>query len=165
MRSPPTEEWCVARGDFPSRSSLRERKNNNTMPLQTSTWKDRKRHKATVVQLAEWESQYQHHFDHFNQQYFASKLPTYRISLHDPLIVPGVPAEMSKYIAGYCDKKRRRIFLEAFPFPKAEGILLHEMAHVATNVHHGPRFRQEMSRLAAMDAPLGPINIATYVGG
>ena len=62
---------------------------------------------------------------------------------------------MSKYVAGYCDKKRRRILLEAFPFPKGEGILLHEMAHIATNVHHGPRFRQEMTRLAALDAPLG----------
>ena len=40
---------------------------------------------------------------------------------------------------------------------------LHEMAHVATNVHHGPLFCQEMTRLAAMAAPLGPTNIAAYV--
>ena len=128
-----------------------------------STWKDRKSRPATATQLAEWEKQYQHHFEQFNRQYFANALPPYRITLHDPLIVPGVPAAMSKYIAGYCDKKRHRILLEAFPFPKAEGILLHEMAHVATNVHHGPRFRQEMTRLAALAAPLGPINLATYV--
>ena len=128
-----------------------------------STWKDRKSHTATVSQLAEWEEQYQHHFAYFNRQYFANALPPYRITLHEPLIVPGVPVAMSKYIAGYCDKKRHHIFLEAFPFPKAEGILLHEMAHAATNVHHGPRFRQEMTRLAALDAPLGPVNLATYV--
>lgn len=128
-----------------------------------STWKDRKRHRATAAQLAEWEEQYQRHFEYFNRRYFANRLPPYRVTLHDPLIVPGVSAAMSKYIAGYCDKKRRRILLEAFPFPKGEGILLHEMAHVATNVHHGPRFRQEMTRLAALAAPLGPINLATYV--
>ena len=130
-----------------------------------STWKDRKRHRATATQLAEWEEQYQRHFEYFNRQYFANALPPYRVTLHDPLIVPGTPAEMSKYIAGYCDKRRRRILLEAFPFPKGEGILLHEMAHIATNVHHGPRFRQEMARLAALAAPLGPINLATYVTG
>ena len=130
-----------------------------------STWKDRKRHRATAAQLAEWEDQYQRHFEYFNRQYFANTLPPYRVTLHDPLIVPGTPAAMSKYIAGYCDKKRRRILLEAFPFPKGEGILLHEMAHIATNVHHGPRFRQEMARLAALAAPLGPINLATYVTG
>ena len=128
-----------------------------------STWKDRKRHRATAAQLAEWQEQYQRHFEYFNRQYFANTLPPYRVTLHDPLIVPGVPAEMSKYIAGYCDKRRRRILLEAFPFPKGEGILLHEMAHIATNVHHGPRFCQEMTRLAALAAPLGPINLATYV--
>jgi len=128
-----------------------------------STWKDRKHHRATAAQLAEWGEQYQRHFEYFNRQYFANALPPYRVTLHDPLIVPGVSAAMSKYIAGYCDKKRRRILLEAFPFPKGEGILLHEMAHIATNVHHGPRFRQEMARLAALAAPLGPINLATYV--
>ena len=128
-----------------------------------STWKDRKRHRATAAQLAEWQEQYQRHFEYLNRRYFANALPPYRVTLHDPLIVPGIPAEMSKYIAGYCDKKRRRILLEAFPFPKGEGILLHEMAHIATNVHHGPRFRQEMARLAALAAPLGPINLATYV--
>ena len=130
-----------------------------------STWKDRKRHRATAIQLAEWQEQYQRHFAYFNRQYFANTLPAYRVTLHDPLIVPGVPVEMSKYIAGYCDKKRRRILLEAFPFPKGEGILLHEMVHAATNVHHGPRFRQEMTRLAALAAPLGPVNLATYVTG
>lgn len=128
-----------------------------------STWKDRKRHRATATQLAEWQEQYQRRFEYFNRQYFANALPPYRVTLHDPLIVPGVPAAMSKYIAGYCDKRRRRILLEAFPFPKGEGILLHEMAHAATNVYHGPRFRQEMTRLAALAAPLGPINLATYV--
>ena len=133
------------------------------MGVTLSTWKDRKSCRATAAQLAEWEGQYQHHFEQFNQQYFANSLPAYHISLHDPLIVPGVPAEMSKYVAGYCDKKRRRIFLEAFPFPKGEGILLHEMAHAATNAHHGPRFRQEMTRLAGLDAPLGPVNLAAYV--
>jgi len=128
-----------------------------------STWKDRKHHRATAAQLAEWEEQYQRHFEYLNRQYFANALPPYRVTLHDPLIVPGISAEMSKYIAGYCDKKRRRILLEAFPFPKGEGILLHEMAHIATNVHHGRRFRQEMARLAALAAPLGPINLAAYV--
>ena len=128
-----------------------------------STWKDRKRHRATAAQLAEWQEQYQRHFEYFNRQYFANALPPYRVTLHDPLIIPGIPAAMSKYIAGYCDKKRRRILLEAFPFPKGEGILLHEMAHIATNVHHDPRFRQEMTRLAALATPLGPINLATYV--
>lgn len=128
-----------------------------------STWKDRKRHRATAAQLAEWQEQYQRHFEYFNHQYFANALPPYRVTLHDPLIVPGVSAEVSKYVAGYCDKKRRRILLEAFPFPKGEGILLHEMAHIATNVHHGPHFRREMTRLAALGAPLGPVNLATYV--
>lgn len=130
-----------------------------------STWKDRKRHRATTAQLAEWQEQYQRHFEYFNRQYFANALPPYRVTLHDPLIIPGIPAAMSKYVAGYCDKKRRRILLEAFPFPKGEGVLLHEMAHIATNVHHGPRFRQEMARLAALAAPLGPVNLATYVTG
>ena len=96
---------------------------------------------------------------------FNSQLPAYRVSLQDPLIVPGVPAELSRYIAGYCDKKHRHIWLEAFPYPKAEGILLHEMAHVATNTWHGPLFRKEMQRLATMNAPLGPMNIRLYVEG
>ncbi len=135
----------------------------NSTISKISTWKDRKSYTATAAQLAEWAEQYQRHFERLNRCYFANTLPPYRITVHDPLIVPGVPAGLSKYMAGYCDKKRRRILLEAFPFPKAEGILLHEMAHAATNVHHGPRFCQEMTRLAAMAAPLGPINIAAYV--
>ena len=30
-----------------------------------STWKDRKRHRATAAQLAEWQEQYQRHFEYF----------------------------------------------------------------------------------------------------
>ena len=36
-----------------------------------STWKDRKRHRATAAQFAEWQEQYQRHFEYFNRQYFA----------------------------------------------------------------------------------------------
>ena len=131
----------------------------------SSTWKDRKCHTATVKQLADWQDQYQQHFGWLNQCYFDNALPPYRVSLQEPLVVPGVPAELSKYIAGYCDKKRRLVWLEAFPYPKAEGILLHEMAHISTNTWHGPLFRKEMQRLAGLDAPLGLMNIRLYVEG
>lgn len=137
---------------------------NSTLST-NSTWKDRKRHTATAEQLLDWQDQYQQHFGWLNQLYFNNELPAYRVSVQDPLIVPGVPAELSRYIAGYCDKKHRHIWLEAFPYPKAEGILLHEMAHVATNTWHGPLFRKEMQRLAALDAPLGPMNMRLYVEG
>lgn len=131
----------------------------------SSTWKDRKRHTATTAQLTDWASQYRQHFEWLNQRYFNNQLPAYRVSLQDPLIVPGVPVELSRYIAGYCDKKRRHIWLEAFPYPQAEGILMHEMAHIASNTWHGPLFRQEMRRLAALDAPLGSMNMRLYVEG
>ncbi len=128
-----------------------------------STWKDRKPYQPTADQLAEWEGLYQRHFERLNHLYFENTLPPYRIRVQDPLVVPGVPADLCKYMAGYCDKRRRQIWLEAFPFPKGEGILLHEMAHAATNAHHGPRFRREMTRLAGMAAPLSRVNLAAYV--
>ncbi len=127
------------------------------------TWKDRKEYKASEREIEKWEHQYQELFAIFNRLYFSDRLPFYRVSLHEGLDVPGIPPDMSKHVAGYCDKKGHRIDLEAFPFPKGQSILLHEMAHVASNVHHGPKFCQEMERLAAAGAPIGKLNIMNYV--
>ncbi len=127
------------------------------------TWKDRKEYKASEPEIENWERRYQELYTTFNRLYFSDQLPLYRVSLHDRLEVPGIPLALSKHVAGYCDKKGRRIDLEAFPFPKGQSILLHEMAHVASNVHHGPKFCQEMERLAAAGAPIGKLNMMNYV--
>ena len=60
--------------------------------------------------------------------------------------------------AGQYDLGKREItiarrFLETFP-EKIDGLLLHEMVHVATRDGHGAKFRREWERLRAIGAPV-----------
>jgi hypothetical protein len=82
-------------------------------------------------------------FRTFNIQYFAGRLPEYRILVaydvwywvkhcgYPPASPPNIEA------AGYIAFDQRRIFIRFLPFLKEgltmQGVLLHEMAHAATD--------------------------------
>jgi hypothetical protein len=112
----------------------------------------------TDQQRQRLEQRYQHLFERFNRKFFADRLPQYRIIVHFPsYVVDGVP------VAGECHKKYHRIDLTAAPLPAGEGLLIHEMAHAASNVHHVRRFRAEITRLYKAGAPLMAADVNEYV--
>jgi hypothetical protein len=67
-------------------------------------------------------------FQDLNQRYFAGRLPRYQVIISPHL----------RYATGKIARRSRRIYLQpSFPDVMLR-ILLHEMAHAATNDHHGP---------------------------
>ena len=84
-------------------------------------------------------------FQDLNQQYFAGRLPRYQV-----IVAPQLRQANGKIV--------RRSYRTAEQIPTSAEllvtILLHEMAHAATNDHHGPRWRAEMQRLHALGAPV-----------
>jgi hypothetical protein len=89
-------------------------------------------------------------FQEFNQRYFGGRLPAYRIRVVD--CISWLGAE------GQCLKKRKLIQVQrAVPEGRVASLLLHEMAHAATNGGHGMPWKREMIRLREAGAPLdGP---------
>jgi len=91
---------------------------------------------------------YQALFATYNQQYFAGRLPAYRVVVVSQITSMGED--------GDCNRKLRRIRLRRDTKDNMIATLLHEMAHAATNEFHGPRWRQEIQHLVAAGAPLPP---------
>jgi hypothetical protein len=89
-------------------------------------------------------------FEQFNEQYFGGRLPAYKIRVVTHMTRLGE--------SGCCVKTRKLIeIVKGLPNKDATSCLLHEMAHAATNGHHGMPWRKEMIRLRDAGAPLfGP---------
>lgn len=86
-------------------------------------------------------------FQELNQRYFAGCLPRYQV----------IVAPQLRHASGRIARRSRRIYLQPAPPDGLLLILLHEMAHAATNDHHGPLWRAEMRRLKVLGAPVeGP---------
>ena len=83
-------------------------------------------------------------FETFNSNYFAGKLPKYRIR------VKHLPTAGGRTIPG-----RRLIEIGIHESHVQEQTLLHEMAHASSGLGHGKRFHAELQRLLKMGAPLG----------
>jgi hypothetical protein len=90
---------------------------------------------------------YQALFHEFNQRYFDSNLPHYRVRVVDYITKVGEK--------GRINRKSRLIRLAAGS-EESETIatLVHEMAHAATNDRHASRFMAEMHRLLSSGAPI-----------
>jgi hypothetical protein len=97
-------------------------------------------------------SSYQALFEEFNQQYFAGRLPHYRV-----VVVPSITrlGEQGRIL-----RRRRLIELQILsPQEEMVATLLHEMAHAATNDHHAARWQEEMYRLQHLGAPICPEDV------
>ena len=95
-------------------------------------------------------------FHEFNEKYFHSKLPAYSIRTTGHVSSVGED--------GRTDRKNHVIWV--FRRDDQVGVLLHEMAHASVGLGHGPKWRNEMTRLRSMAAPLtagdgevGPIRL------
>ena len=107
-------------------------------------------------------ARYQQLFHDFNDRYFAGRLPDYRVR---------VVRQMScqhqgslHHFDGECRRRERAITLAGQTVlggarlthteEDMRQILIHEMAHAATNDYHGLKWRGEMRRLAQLGAPV-----------
>lgn len=88
---------------------------------------------------------YQAMFGEFNQRYFAGRLPPYQV-----YVVPDLHGGHD----GEVRRKFRAIHLKKRPEATMIPILLHEMAHVATNNFHARKWLEEMERLKQEGAPI-----------
>jgi SprT-like family len=81
---------------------------------------------------------FQRLFDHYNRRFFGGRLPRYTVVISD------------RFTGGRCDRLHRTIFLN--PRSASGKLLLHEMAHAATNDRHGKNWQSEMQRLISLGA-------------
>jgi hypothetical protein len=125
---------------------------------------DRVRALCEEIQRSEIPAQsalFQEMFQTFNRQYFAGRLPDYRILVvydvwywetercgYPPFFPPAAEAH------GFIDFDGRQIFIRflagVLTMPQT---LIHEMAHAATDGDHGDNWKGEMSRLKLLGAP------------
>jgi hypothetical protein len=85
-------------------------------------------------------------FKKFNEHYFGNHLPAYSIR-----VIRGMG------YSGFCFKRKRLIKIKFGQSPEETiGVLLHEMAHAATNIGHGDLWKKEMIRLRDAGAPVAP---------
>jgi hypothetical protein len=85
-------------------------------------------------------------FEEFNRVYFNGRLPRYRVQIVDRII--------RGFDAGKITRRKKLIQIRRGSLEKMAEILLHEMAHAATNERHAKRFQDEMRRLRVAGAPL-----------
>jgi hypothetical protein len=91
-------------------------------------------------------------FDAFNAQFWAGRLPVYRV--HRRRLPGGVN--------GCCDRTRRIITIDRrLDDDRARTVLLHEMCHIRT-ANHGTRFLAELTRLVAHGEAWAAEERATY---
>ena len=105
---------------------------------------------TTDKQLAEM-------FGEFNGDFFAGRLPRYRVRFVEKIQGSNDPS-------GQCDDKRRVIRLVLHRLndeADVESTLLHEMAHAAMNGYHGKRFQAEIHRLKDAGAPIADCVLQT----
>ncbi len=86
-------------------------------------------------------------FDEFNQAYFESKLPKYRVEEVEDLWAV-------TWSRGHLNRKQKLIRLQVDSKKRMIGALLHEMVHAASNDFHGPRWRKVMDRIYNQGAPV-----------
>ena len=112
----------------------------------------------------------------FNTQYFGGRLPDYKILVvYDvwywetercgyPPCDPSVPDA-----DGFIDFSGRQIFIRFLAHqttcPAMEEVLLHEMAHAATDGEHGDNWQAEMARLKDLGAPVNDDDIEEKLSG
>lgn len=107
---------------------------------------------------------YQQMFNAFNERYFDGRLPDYEIIVvYDilpweercghPIVFP-----QALHTIGFIDFASRMIFIRYRPHGSGvctmPAVLVHEMAHAATNGDHGENWRAEMARLKSLGAPV-----------
>jgi hypothetical protein len=115
-------------------------------------------------EIPEQSALFQELFRTFNDQYFAGRLPEYRIQVvYDVWYWEteryGYPASPALFEAsGFIAFDQRRILIRFLSFLKVgltmQGVLLHEMAHAATDGDHGDNWTNEMLRLKLLGAPV-----------
>jgi hypothetical protein len=88
---------------------------------------------------------YQALFEEFNTRYFAGRLPLYHVR-----VVPDLHGGHD----GEVKRKQRVIRLKKRPEAVMISLLLHEMAHAATNNFHARKWLEEMGRLKQEGAPI-----------
>lgn len=91
--------------------------------------------------MTDWnEKQLARLFDRYNQRYWRGRLPRYQVTLTD------------RFKGCRCDRRARTIYINpSYPAPT---LLLHEMAHAASNGRHGPVWQSELRRLIRLGAHL-----------
>jgi hypothetical protein len=116
-------------------------------------------------EIPEQSALFQEMYRTFNNQYFAGRLPEYRVLVvydvwfwetqrcsYSPVYSPAAEA------TGFIDFEGRRILVRFRPHFKCggsmPGTLLHEMAHAATDGGHGDTWENEMARLKLLGAPV-----------
>jgi hypothetical protein len=121
------------------------------------------------AEIPEQSAVYQRMFHAFNDQYFEGRLPDYRILVvysvyywevfHCGYSQPLLSAVSSW---GFIDFRGKQIFMRFLPHSSSgwtmPGILLHEMAHAATDGEHGEDWQSEMSRLKRLGAPVDDLD-------
>lgn len=86
-------------------------------------------------------------FHTYNEQFFSGRLPAYRVRVVHSM--PGL-------IAGETLRKKRLIRLKDGVEKEMQALLLHEMAHAATNQFHAGKWLAEMKRLQELGAEIRP---------
>jgi hypothetical protein len=112
-------------------------------------------------EIPEQSALFQEMFQTFNRQYFAARLPDYRILVvYDvwywetqrcgyPRFFPPA-AEAAAFIDFGGRQILIRFLAQSLTMPES---LIHEMAHAATDGDHGDNWKDEMSRLKLLGAP------------
>jgi hypothetical protein len=100
-------------------------------------------------------------FAQFNSQYFSDRLPVYEVRVvFDLHIVANEPIEMGSVSSGLIRYDERCIYLRYTQDEPMISILLHEMAHAATQSGHDRACINEMKRLKAASASILDCEIA-----
>ena len=116
-------------------------------------------------EIPEQSAIFQETFERFNRQYFAGRLPDYKVLVvYDVWYWEtercGFPAVLAPAAGstGFIDFSARQIFVRfmgQFTLGMTmEGHLIHEMAHAATDGGHGKNWKAEMARLKELGAPI-----------
>lgn len=94
-------------------------------------------------------------FDQFNQQYFSGRLSKWK------LVVGDSPDPDVVDVGGSCDSKTKTIYVterSLHDSREAQGMLLHEMVHARVGGYHGDKFKQELTRLKNLGAPVSEVD-------
>ena len=82
-------------------------------------------------------------FNRFNRKYFGNRLTGWKVIISDRFGGQGL-----------CRSCKREIHIrDGMKASQLRKTLLHEMCHASGNGHHGPIWRSEMLRIAALGAP------------
>jgi len=94
-------------------------------------------------------------FGKYNRLYWSSDLPDYSVSL------------TKEFNRSRCEEAQRTILINADSYESDSALradLLHEMAHVATNIRHGKLWKAEMDRIRSLGAPVSELDFQPGIG-